>query len=91
MKMFFQMLVVLFLGLMTAGCMTEYSHFEGPRYLGQNYPAGSSNWRPLPPVTTTTYYAGSYTGGRIIRYDDGPRHGHHHHHHDDYHRRDHHR
>jgi hypothetical protein len=75
MKVFFQIMFVLLLGFVTAGCMGT-GHWEGPR-VSQNYPAGSSSYGWLPPSHTTKYYAGSSTGGRVVRYDDGPRHYHH--------------
>ncbi len=62
MKMFFQMLVILLLGFVTSGCMTEYGHFEGLR-VSQNYPAGSSNWQPLPPTEMRVWHIGNGGGG----------------------------
>jgi len=76
MNKFFQILLVIFAVVTTQGCMTYYSHYEGFE-VRDNFQPGSSNWQSLPPSHTTTYHVGASTGGRVERYDDGPRHYHH--------------
>jgi hypothetical protein len=70
--------VIILITVSSAGCMTYSSHFEGFK-VTQNYPAGSSNWQPLPPSHTEVWHVGSDTHGKVEHWDDGGRECHRHH------------